>query len=149
MREIVKMNVFKKSSGLLVIFVLILFFLLISCRTNANQSADSAENTRQAEQEITSSQTDTQVDNEVQIEMKNIRFDPDMITVKAGTKITWVNSDSIPHTVTSGKRDNESGLFDSGNINSGGNFSYTFNEKGTFDYFCKIHPGMKGAVVVE
>jgi plastocyanin len=83
------------------------------------------------------------------IAMKNISFQPGEITVKVGTTVTWTNDDPSSHTVTSGTRGNPSGLFDSGNVGPGGTFSFTFNEAGTFDYYCKIHPGMDGVIIVE
>jgi plastocyanin len=81
--------------------------------------------------------------------MKNIRFSPPQITVKAGTTVIWTNDDTVGHTVTSGTRGNPSGLFDSGDVPAGGTFSFTFTEPGTYNYYCKIHPGMDGVVIVE
>ncbi len=80
--------------------------------------------------------------NEVWIQ--NMAFNPNTITVTAGTTITWTNKDAITHTVTS-----DSGVFDSGNINSGGTYSYTFSTAGTFTYHCKIHTYMTGSVIVK
>jgi plastocyanin len=81
--------------------------------------------------------------------MQNTSFQPQQIRVAPGTTVRWVNQDNFAHTVTAGTRDNPSGLFDSGNVSSGGTFSFTFQEPGTYDYFCSIHPGMNGQVVVE
>jgi plastocyanin len=56
-----------------------------------------------------------------------------------------VNQDpSLPHTATS---DDE--VFDSGSLTEGGEFSFTFDEAGTFAYFCEVHPTMRGTIVVE
>jgi plastocyanin len=85
----------------------------------------------------------------VEIAMKDISFQPSTITIKVGTTVTWTNDDPVAHTVTSGTRGNPSGLFDSGNVGPGQTFSFTFNEPGTYDYYCKIHSGMDGVVVVE
>ncbi len=85
-----------------------------------------------------------------QVLMQNSSFVPSSITVSPGTKVTWINKDSYAHTVTSGTPGNPTGLFDSGNINSGGTFSYTFDSTGTFQYYCKIHPDiMQGTVTVK
>jgi len=78
------------------------------------------------------------------VSISNFAFSPASITVPAGTKITWTNNDSVAHTVSS--RD---GLFDSGSLSSKATFSYTFAQKGTYEYFCKFHSSMNGKVVVE
>jgi len=79
----------------------------------------------------------------VSVEIKNFIFDPDAITVPVGTTVIWTNLDSTPHTVTS-----ISGIFDSGVMDQGENFSYTFHDPGTYDYYCLIHPYMKAKVIV-
>jgi plastocyanin len=83
------------------------------------------------------------------VAMKDISFQPRQITVKVGTTVTWTNEDPTSHTVTSGTRGNPSGLFDSGDVAPGATFSFTFTQPGTYDYYCKIHSGMDGVVVVE
>ena len=79
-------------------------------------------------------------------------FDPNTVTVKVGTTVTWTNTDATMHTVTAGTSDGTagtpSGLFDSGFLAEGATWSYTFNEAGEFDYFCTPHPWMKGKVIV-
>ncbi|MDA4128267.1 MAG: plastocyanin/azurin family copper-binding protein [Thaumarchaeota archaeon] len=71
-------------------------------------------------------------------------FSPSNFTAKVGQTVTWSNGDGSTHTVTS----KGSSLFDSGNIASGGTFSYTFTQAGTYQYYCTIHPWMIGTVVV-
>ena len=81
------------------------------------------------------------------VDIPEIAFDPADITVKAGTTVTWTNSDDIPHTVT---KDGGPGAdFDSGDLDPGSEFEQTFEEKGTVDYVCTIHPGQAGTVTVE
>lgn len=77
------------------------------------------------------------------VEIKDFIFNPDTITVPAGTTVTWTNRDSGPHTVTS-----TSGIFDSGVIDHGESFSYTFQDPGTYGYYCMIHPYMKAKIIV-
>ena len=135
------MKIFNRALGLiLVLTMLLLLVISVSC-TASDQSVSGTENGQDDEV--------AQNGDEIQIEMRNFNFNPDMVTIKQGTTVTWVNKDGVAHTVTSGARNNESGLFDSGNISSGATFSYTFNEKGTFDYFCEPHSGMDGTIVVE
>ncbi|NIR39662.1 MAG: multicopper oxidase domain-containing protein, partial [Actinobacteria bacterium] len=80
-------------------------------------------------------------------------YTPAAIRVSPGTTVTFVNEDSVVHTVTSGASDGRvgraDGLFDSGDIAAGESFRLTFNDPGEFPYFCLPHPWMKGRVVVE
>ncbi len=71
-------------------------------------------------------------------------YAPASFPVKAGTAVTWVNHDGTTHTVTS----KGSSLFDSGNIPTGGTYSYPFSQPGTYEYYCTLHPWMTGTVVV-
>ncbi len=84
---------------------------------------------------------------EVTVRMEDNFFDSANITVEPGTTVTWVQSGDNPHTTTS-----YDGLWDSGMIEGGtdGTFSYTFDEPGTYDYFCIPHEemGMVGTVTV-
>ena len=79
-----------------------------------------------------------------QVLMNGSSFSPGTINVTVGTTVTWTNRDGIAHTVTS-----DTGVFDSGTLNNNGVYSYTFNTAGTFPYFCVLHPGMTGSVVVS
>ena len=78
--------------------------------------------------------------------IQNFTFAPQTLTVKAGTKVTWTNHDSTPHTVTSTNGPSTSasptGLFDSGQLASGATFSFTFTKAGTYYYECTIHASM-------
>ena len=92
----------------------------------------------------------TETPGQVEVVMRDIAFHPQTITVTVGTTVVWRNEDSFAHTVTSGTRDNPTDLFDSGNVSGGGGtFEFTFEEPGTYPYFCKIHPGMNGTIIVE
>lgn len=92
----------------------------------------------------------TQQGNQQTVVMLNYVFDPATITIKAGTTVIWVNNDSVPHKIVSGSSasDTNPSLFSSDNLAQGESYSYTFATVGTFDYFCQIHPLMKGKVVV-
>lgn len=82
--------------------------------------------------------------------IQNISFSPKTITVAVGTTIKWTNKDNVAHTVSSGTPGSPNGTFESGNLNNGGTFSFTFNTKGTFLYYCKLHQDvMTGTVVVQ
>ncbi len=71
-------------------------------------------------------------------------------TVTAGTTVSWSNDDNIAHTVTSGNFDvGITDIFDSSLFPPGESFEYTFDDPGTFEYFCIVHPWMVGTVNVE
>lgn len=78
------------------------------------------------------------------VSMANIAFDPAAISISAGDVVRWDNDETnaMPHTVTSGRSgDADAGdRFDSGSIAQGDSFCLQFNEAGTFNYFCEIHP---------
>ena len=71
-------------------------------------------------------------------------FSPANLTVKVGKTVTWVNKDTVTHTVTS----DGSSLFDSGFMPTGATFQFTFTAAGTYPYYCTVHPYMKGTIVV-
>lgn len=75
---------------------------------------------------------------------------PEDIAIPAGTTIAWFNDDpGQPHTVTSGNPDGPSNIFNSDLIPHNSFFQYTFDEAGTFDYHCTIHPWRTGTVTVS
>ena len=77
-------------------------------------------------------------------------YEPETLTVSKGTTVTWTNEDSTLHTVTSGSPEagNSGTEFDSSYLAAGKTFQHQFNTAGTFDYYCTLHPYMKGKVVV-
>ena len=74
---------------------------------------------------------------------------PSKITIKPGETVYWQNQDAAFHSVTSGLYDDPDGLFDSELLDPEDIFSYKFTEEGIYDYYCTLHPWMKGAVLVE
>ena len=70
-------------------------------------------------------------------------YSPANFTIRLGATVTWVNHDSAPHTVTS-----TSGMFDSGNIDGGAVYEFTFTKPGTYQYTCSYHAWMKGTIIV-
>ena len=72
-------------------------------------------------------------------------YSPQQIVVVIGVNntVTWVNNDNVPHTVTA-----KDGSFDSGNLNPGQSFTYTFTKAGTYAYTCTYHSWMNGTVIV-
>lgn len=83
-------------------------------------------------------------------EETNACYIPSEVTVDVGGEVTWSNDDSAAHTVTGGSAvDGPSGVFDSSLFMAGATFSHKFEEAGTFNYFCMVHPWMEGKVVVQ
>ena len=71
-------------------------------------------------------------------------FDPATLTIQAGQTVRFSNHDGFAHTATS-----DTGAFDTGNIAGGASGEERFDDAGTFPYHCKIHPSMKGTIVVQ
>lgn len=80
----------------------------------------------------------------VKVGIKNVAYLQPRLQVTVGTTVEWTNNDPMPHTVTATDKS-----FDSGLINPGKTFRYTFTKPGTFNFFCVPHPFMKGTVVVR
>ncbi len=78
------------------------------------------------------------------VEIADFAFSPPTLTIDAGESVTWTNADQVVHTATSG-----SGAFDSGDLDPGESFTFTFTTPGTYDYLCTPHPSMTGSIVVQ
>lgn len=81
---------------------------------------------------------------DVTVKIGNFTFGPQEQHVKAGTRVTWINEDDIPHTVTSTTL-----AFKSKPLDSDDKYAFTFTSPGTYAYFCSLHPHMTGSIVVE
>jgi len=83
-------------------------------------------------------------------ETSNACFSPASLTINAGDTVEWTNTDTAAHTVTSGSPANgPSGVFDSSLIMGDASFENTFDEAGSYDYFCMVHPWMVGNIQVN
>jgi plastocyanin len=80
----------------------------------------------------------------MEVKIDNFSFGPTTLTVAAGSTVTWINRDDIPHTVVS-----TDGAFKSKVLDTDEKFSYTFAKPGTYAYFCSIHPKMTATLVVQ
>jgi plastocyanin len=76
------------------------------------------------------------------VTIDGMTYQPAVLTVKPGDRITWQNKDVVPHTATS------AGHFDSKQIAPGAQWSWTAAQKGRHDVVCTFHTGMKATVVV-
>jgi plastocyanin len=83
-------------------------------------------------------------------EETNECYIPYVVTISVGGTVTWTNDDTAAHTVTSETvTSGPDGIFDSSIVMAGKTFEHTFDDAGTYDYFCVVHPWMTGQVVVE
>ena len=80
----------------------------------------------------------------IEVKIDNFSFTPQRLTVKAGTTVTWINGDDIPHTVASSGK-----LFKSKTLDTDDTYTFTFTTPGMYEYFCSLHPHMTGTIVVE
>ena len=78
-----------------------------------------------------------------EIGIADFKFDPEAVTVEAGTKVTWTNGDEAPHTATA-----DDGSFDTGTLDLDDSKPVTLDQPGT-DSYCRFHPFMKGTVEVQ
>jgi plastocyanin len=79
-----------------------------------------------------------------EVKIDNFTFAPQRMVIKAGTTVTWINQDDIPHTVAATDKSFRSKVLDTDD-----KFSFKFTTAGVFEYFCSLHPHMTGTIVVE
>ncbi len=79
-----------------------------------------------------------------EVTIDNFSFTPGAVKVNAGTQVTWINHDDIPHTV-----DSAQGKFKSSPLDTDDKFQFKFTEPGEYPYFCRIHPKMTGSIIVQ
>ena len=78
------------------------------------------------------------------VAIDNFTFNPQQLTIKAGTTVTWTNKDDIPHAIAAVNKQFKSKALDTDDA-----YSFTFATPGTYEYFCSLHPHMTGTIVVE
>lgn len=79
-----------------------------------------------------------------QVEIAEFLYEPEAVTVDAGTELTWTNADAAPHTATA-----DDSSFDTGTLEKGDSESQTFDKPGTYTYYCRFHAFMNGTVAVR
>ena len=111
----------------------------------------------------TSKESGSSGDNATEIAVVSIAYHPASLEIDAGTTIAWINEDEgVRHTATSGlPGDNgvpgvsegeppkPDGVFDGDLPDASSEFTFTFDEPGTYAYFCRVHPSMTGEVIVN
>ena len=83
------------------------------------------------------------------VEIDDFGYDPETVTVAAGSTVTWTNEDATRHTVTAGSEDApDPDRFDEEVTEQGQAVEVAFDEPGTYAYYCVVHPFMTGTVEV-
>jgi plastocyanin len=77
------------------------------------------------------------------VRIADYAFKPAVIRVKAGATVTWTNDDADDHAVTTDDK-----TMDAGVAAQGVSISLTFTTPGDYPYYCTVHPGMRGRVIV-
>jgi plastocyanin len=136
-----------KKLLVLLIACLALTLTFAACGDDDDDDGGGSAATPTTEQTDTGAGQKTPSSPNVEVEMKDIKFIPHDVTVKAGSAVQWTNNDSVPHTVTYTSGPGED--FDSGDVPPGDVFEQGFEEKGTVEYVCTIHPGQDGTITVK
>ena len=78
------------------------------------------------------------------VRIEGMKFVPERLEVAAGDTVVWTNKDIVPHTVTA-----QQAKIESGELQTGKSFKLVARKPGEIDYICRLHPVMKGTVVVK
>jgi plastocyanin len=127
--------------------VVVVIFAAVSCGGSASQAKTVQQGADPSVTEVT---------------IRGVDYQTPKLTIAAGQTVQWHNDDPVEHTVTTGvpgksgvpgvSEDTEpkpDGLIDATLSNRGSVFDFTFDDPGTYRYFCRVHPAMTGVVVVE
>ena len=87
----------------------------------------------------------------IEVSIQNTAFVQQDITIHVGDTVHWTNTEDLFHTVTAGNPCSANGMFNSGALGNGDDFSFTFNNVGVVNYFCAFHciSGMTGSITVN
>lgn len=118
----------------------------LGCSDDGDDAVDSGTTEEPADDAGTTTGPEAPVEGDQAVAITNYAFDPEAITVKAGTTITWTNSDGFDHTATSD--DGAPAEFDTGTLGTDAFGEVTFEESGTYAYHCDVHSYMEGTVEV-
>lgn len=134
-----------KFAGVIVILVLIGGGIILVRRSATNNKSTITSNTQTTNTTTQTPAAQTSATETVNI--KGMLFTPSQITVAKGGTVTWTNNDTVAHTVVADVSDANGP--NSGNIEPGGTYSFTFETTGSFQYHCSIHSSMHGTIVVK
>jgi plastocyanin len=135
------------KTAALVLILCILGIVLAGCINFGEGSTKASRKQQDAEAQRNTNVTDSGPlpgANEVQIVIENFAFVPSEVTITPGTKVTWINKDEAPHTATSTDK-----RFNSGGLDTDDKYSFVFNDKGEYPYFCALQPHMTAMITVK
>ena len=148
------MNRYRTTPLLAVIAALVV--VLAACSSGASPSASAS---AEAAEESAAAETDTPVaasepaaaEDEPEVRIVASNFEPGDLTVSAGTEVVFINDDGFGHTITEGTDGDavDDPIVDEEIDGGGGEVRVTFDEAGTFDITCEIHPSMQMTITVE
>jgi plastocyanin len=130
--------------------VSLLFLVFCGCETPGSTTVDSSGNIVPVPTPIPSLPAPVTVQiPENAIGLGQAAFGVYPLTIPVGTSVTWVNNDHVEHTAT--EIPAEFASFDSGFIQPGASWTYTFLTTGTFDYEDSVYGSeeMSGQIVVQ
>lgn len=135
----------KKIFAFIVIVVVVLVAIGVFALQKSN-NGNSSYPTSNTPSKTSSSSTNNSPSGST-INIRNMMFTPSQITIQKGGTVTWTNNDTTTHTVIDDL--SNVGGPSSGDIAPGSSYSFTFNKIGSFQYHCRIHPSMRGTIVVK
>ncbi|WP_217242330.1 plastocyanin/azurin family copper-binding protein [Streptomyces sp. AC555_RSS877] len=119
---------------------------LLNAASGSTGSSEQAAGAAQAPAAAAEAQPVAAAKADYQVDIMGNKFgDGKQLVVEVGQTVQWTNHDSVPHTVTTTKAPVK---FDSGTLEQGDSWSYTFTKAGTYEYYCAVHPDMVASVKV-
>jgi plastocyanin len=135
-----------RRSGLVLIIILIILIAAVAVALTHKSSPSTNNSQNNTNNNSTTANSNSQPATGT-INIRNMMFTPSQITVAKGGTVTWTNNDNTTHTVID-DLSNVGGPA-SGDIAPGSSYSFTFTKTGSFQYHCRIHPSMRGTIVVK
>jgi plastocyanin len=140
-----------RKSGLIAIIILAVLIIGGALALNNNSTNNTPPPTSSSTQNKSNTSSTASNSNQPsatgKVDIRNMMFTPSQITVAKGGAVTWTNNDSTAHTVVDDL--SNVGGPNSGNIEPGATYSFTFDKAGSYQYHCSIHPYMRGTIVVK
>ena len=144
----------KKSwmiAGIIALVVLggAIIWLIINNTVSTTPPTNSSSQQTTTPPSTSSTSTDMTASSSVAVTIQDMAFQPQAITIKKGTKVTWTNQDTIKHSVVADSASNAANLPTTNTLfGKGQTYSFTFDTVGTISYHCSAHPTMTGTIEV-